>query len=291
MPLPFGSSERSTIEGWELQLVDRDSRDLRQSADAIIDRATTHGQARPRRPSGDAAQHHRGRLQLPFHGRRVPRRSQTGLLISSALGIRPAAPVPPGPTLSPARADSGYGLGPDTLSSSNAPLWGQQMLLYGVHVHVGVEDRAKILPSRPRSPPPGHLQALSASPPSGRARTPATPQPGDGLPAAAHGGYSRQSDTGGSGIHGRRVRRTSRVRTRCAGTSALARVRDTREPRLRCRDQCIRGRRLRRGHPRPRRALHGSTMPESLSRFFRSVRRRGTSGGLTADGRDPDRLT
>ncbi|MFC2574256.1 MAG: glutamate-cysteine ligase family protein, partial [Actinomyces oris] len=48
MPLPFGSSERSTIGvEWELQLVDRDSHDLRQSADAIIDRATTHGQLYP----------------------------------------------------------------------------------------------------------------------------------------------------------------------------------------------------------------------------------------------------
>ena len=44
MTLPFGSSQRSTLGvEWELQLVDRDSHDLRQSADAIIDRATTDG--------------------------------------------------------------------------------------------------------------------------------------------------------------------------------------------------------------------------------------------------------
>ena len=48
MSLPFGSSQRSTIGvEWELQLVDRDSHDLRQSADAIIDRATTDGKLYP----------------------------------------------------------------------------------------------------------------------------------------------------------------------------------------------------------------------------------------------------
>ena len=48
MTLPFGSSQRSTIGvEWELQLVDRDSHDLRQSADAIVDRATVNGQLYP----------------------------------------------------------------------------------------------------------------------------------------------------------------------------------------------------------------------------------------------------
>ena len=41
MTLPFGSSQRSTLGvEWELQLVDRDSHDLRQSADAIIDESS-----------------------------------------------------------------------------------------------------------------------------------------------------------------------------------------------------------------------------------------------------------
>ncbi|MDN6566797.1 MAG: glutamate-cysteine ligase family protein, partial [Actinomyces sp.] len=41
MPLPFVPSERSTIGvEWELQLVDQDSNDLRQAADAVIAAAT-----------------------------------------------------------------------------------------------------------------------------------------------------------------------------------------------------------------------------------------------------------
>lgn len=44
--------------------------------------------------------------------------------------------------------------------------WGRQMLIYGVHVHVGIEDRAKVLPilSAVLTCYP-HLQALSASSP------------------------------------------------------------------------------------------------------------------------------
>src|SRR5690606_15741607 len=44
--------------------------------------------------------------------------------------------------------------------------WGRQMLIYGVHVHVGIEDRDKALPiSRAMLTHYGHFQALSASSP------------------------------------------------------------------------------------------------------------------------------
>ena len=44
--------------------------------------------------------------------------------------------------------------------------WGRQMLIYGVHVHVGIEDRDKVLPiSAAMLSYYGHLQALSASSP------------------------------------------------------------------------------------------------------------------------------
>ncbi|WP_425954996.1 glutamate--cysteine ligase [Xylanimonas sp. McL0601] len=47
-----------------------------------------------------------------------------------------------------------------------AQMWGRQMLVYGVHVHVGVEDRAKVLPIiRSLLVYYPHLQALSASSP------------------------------------------------------------------------------------------------------------------------------
>src|SRR5690606_11800482 len=44
--------------------------------------------------------------------------------------------------------------------------WGRQMLIYGVHIHVGIEERDKVLPiSRALMTHYGHLQALSASSP------------------------------------------------------------------------------------------------------------------------------
>lgn len=44
--------------------------------------------------------------------------------------------------------------------------WGRQMLIYGVHVHVGIEDRNKVLPiSNGMLPYFAHLQSLSASSP------------------------------------------------------------------------------------------------------------------------------
>jgi carboxylate-amine ligase len=44
--------------------------------------------------------------------------------------------------------------------------WGRQMLIYGIHVHVGVEDRNKVLPiSRALLSYLGHIQSLSASSP------------------------------------------------------------------------------------------------------------------------------
>ena len=44
--------------------------------------------------------------------------------------------------------------------------WGRQMLIYGVHVHVGIEDRAKVLPIlRAVMTCYPHLQSLSASSP------------------------------------------------------------------------------------------------------------------------------
>ena len=44
--------------------------------------------------------------------------------------------------------------------------WGRQMLIYGVHVHVGIESRDKVLPIwRSMLTMFGHLQALSASSP------------------------------------------------------------------------------------------------------------------------------
>ena len=48
MTLEFASSERSSIGiEWEMQLVDKDSNDLRQVADAVIETAWKYEELRP----------------------------------------------------------------------------------------------------------------------------------------------------------------------------------------------------------------------------------------------------
>lgn len=169
MTLPFGSSQRSTIGvEWELQLVDRDSHDLRQSADAIIDRATIDGQLYPGV--------HREMLLNTIEVVSKPR-STVAECIADLTGcvdfLRPLASdlridlatAGTHPFARPGRQRV-------TDSERYAQLvertayWGHQMLLYGVHVHVGVEDRAKILPIQAAlTAHLGHLQAISASSP------------------------------------------------------------------------------------------------------------------------------
>ena len=169
MTLPFGSSQRSTIGiEWELQLVDRDSHDLRQSADAIIDRATIDGKLYPGI--------HREMLLNTIEVVSQPRATVaecigdlTGCIdflhpLASDLRID-LATAGTHPFARPGRQRV-------TDSQRYAQLvertayWGHQMLLYGVHVHVGIEDRAKILPIQAAlTAHLGHLQAISASSP------------------------------------------------------------------------------------------------------------------------------
>ena len=169
MTLPFGSSQRSTIGvEWELQLVDRDSHDLRQSADAIVDRATVNGQLYPGI--------HREMLLNTIEVVSKPR-STVAECVADLTGcvdfLRPLASdlridlatAGTHPFARPGRQRV-------TDSERYAQLvertayWGHQMLLYGVHVHVGVEDRAKILPIQAAlTAHLGHLQAISASSP------------------------------------------------------------------------------------------------------------------------------
>ena len=178
MSLPFGSSQRSTIGvEWELQLVDRDSHDLRQSADAIIDRATTDGKLYPGI--------HREMLLNTIEVVSKPRATVAECMADLTDCVDYLTPLASDLRIDLATAGTHPFARPGrqrvTDSERYAQLvertayWGHQMLLYGVHVHVGVEDRAKILPIQAAlTAHLGHLQAISASSPSGRARTPAT---------------------------------------------------------------------------------------------------------------------
>ena len=169
MTLPFGSSQRSTLGvEWELQLVDRDSHDLRQSADAIIDRATTDGKLYPGV--------HREMLLNTIEVVSKPRSTVAECVADLTDCIDYLTPLASDLRIDLATAGTHPFARPGrqrvTDSRRYAQLvertayWGHQMLLYGVHVHVGVEDRAKILPIQAAlTAYLGHLQAISASSP------------------------------------------------------------------------------------------------------------------------------
>lgn len=170
MEIPFARSERSTVGiEWELALVDSDSGDLRQVAQHVLEAVE------------------------PLAGGDHPHIKQE-LLLNTVEIITGVAH-----TVGEATKDLAHNL--DLIRTITDPLrvelmcagthpfarwdmqrvtdkqryatliertqwWGRQMLIYGVHVHVGIEDRAKVLPiSRAMLCYYGHLQALSASSP------------------------------------------------------------------------------------------------------------------------------
>lgn len=171
--LPFGVSERSTVGvEWELALVDTDSGDLRQAATAVLD--AVHA-ARPHDdPLGPQVT---GELLLntvEVSSGRCRTVGEAGAALAGCLDrVREVA--------TPLRIElMGGGTHPFanwatqrvTDKQRYATLidrtqwWGRQMLIYGVHVHVGVEDRAKVLPlSRAMLTVFGVIQSLSASSP------------------------------------------------------------------------------------------------------------------------------
>ena len=164
-PLPFAHSERSTLGvEWELQLIDRDSLDLRQCAAEIL---------RAVRPDP----HIHGEMMLnTVELVSGARRTVAECLEDIALAFDRLLPV-----TEPLRVDlSSAGTHPfaDPLVQKvtdteryarlvdRTRLWGHQMLIFGTHVHVGLEDRAKALPIlRALLTRTAHLQCLSASSP------------------------------------------------------------------------------------------------------------------------------
>ena len=164
-PLPFAHSERSTLGvEWELQLIDRDSLDLRQCAAEIL---------RAVRPDP----HIHGEMMLnTVELVSGARRTVAECLEDIALAFDRLLPV-----TEPLRVDlSSAGTHPfaDPLVQKvtdaeryarlvdRTRLWGHQMLIFGTHVHVGLEDRTKALPIlRALLTRTAHLQCLSASSP------------------------------------------------------------------------------------------------------------------------------
>ena len=170
MHLPFARSERSSVGiEWELALVDKDSGDLRQVAQTVLDAVEP----------ADGSQHPHIRQELLLNTVEVV--SGVCRTVGDAGRDLEAAIEEIRVLTDPLRVElMSAGTHPFarwaqqkvTDKERYATLidrtqwWGRQMLIYGVHVHVGIEDRAKVLPiSRAMLGYFAHLQSLSASSP------------------------------------------------------------------------------------------------------------------------------
>lgn len=167
--MDFARSERSTVGlEWELALVDADTGNLRQVAPAVIDALTAEGGRHPHvapeflrntievvsgvhRTVPDAVVDLEGAIS---EVRTVTDTMRVELMCA---GTHPFAQWSEQKVTDKQRYFTVI---------DRTQVWGRQLLIYGVHVHVGIEDRAKVLPIvnallvyLP------HLQALSASSP------------------------------------------------------------------------------------------------------------------------------
>lgn len=170
MEIPFARSERSTVGiEWELALVDSDSGDLRQVAQTVLDAVAP----------ADGSEHPLIRQELLLNTVEVV--SGVCRTVGAAGADLQRAIDEIREVTDPLRVElmcagthpfAQWDNQKVTDKERYATLidrtqwWGRQMLIYGVHVHVGVEDRDKVLPiSSAMLSYYGHLQALSASSP------------------------------------------------------------------------------------------------------------------------------
>ena len=169
MALPFTASPRSTVGvEWELQLIDQDSNDLRQAADAVIAGATVDGTLHPMVQREMLL----NTVEITSGARRTVAECMRDLRDTAAF-LRPItdslridlASAGTHPFAKPAyQRVTNTARYEDLVERTQ--YWGRQMLLYGVHVHVGVEERAKALPILAAlATRLGQMQSLSASSP------------------------------------------------------------------------------------------------------------------------------
>ncbi len=170
MQIPFAASERSTLGvEWELALVDSDSGDLRQVAQTVLDAVA---------PAG-GGEHPTIRQELLLNTVEIATRvcrtvAEAGRDLEASVDEIRAVTDPLRVELMCAGTHpfARWAQQKVTDKERYATLidrtqwWGRQMLIYGVHVHVGIEDRAKVLPIlRAMLTYFPHLQSLSASSP------------------------------------------------------------------------------------------------------------------------------
>lgn len=164
----FEQSERGTIGvEWELQMIDMDTGDLRQSADAVMDIVEAQGKF---------PHIHREMLLNTIEITSKPRKLVSECLDDLNENIAVIQPVTTPMRIALASAGThpfatpAYQRVTDTVRYNDlverTQYWGRQMQLYGVHVHVGIEDAAKVLPiMNALLARFAHLQALSSSSP------------------------------------------------------------------------------------------------------------------------------
>ena len=171
--LPFADSARSTVGlEWELALVDSDSGELRQAATAVLDGVhaamADDDRLRPQ-VTGELLLN-----TVEVSSGRCSTIAEAGAALLGCVDrVRDVA--------TPLRIEL---MGGGTHPSANwatqrvtgkqryaklidrTQWWGRQMLIYGVHVHVGIESRDKVLPlSRAMLTVFGVIQSLAASSP------------------------------------------------------------------------------------------------------------------------------
>jgi len=163
--LPFAGSARSTLGvEWELALIDRDSLDLRQCAEEILQKVGPDP-------------HVHGEMMLnTIELVSGARRTVAECMEDIAFAFDRVLPVTDPLRVDLASAGTHPFADPLVQKVTNAEryarlvdrtrLWGHQMLIFGTHVHVGVEDRSKVLPIlKALLTRTAHLQCLSASSP------------------------------------------------------------------------------------------------------------------------------
>lgn len=167
--MEFATSPRSTLGiEWELQLIDTDSNDLRQSADSIIDAVEAL--------DADTSMIHREMLLNTIELVSKPHQRVADACADLEEGLSLLRPVVEPMRITLGSAGSHPFANPAyqrvTDSERYAELvnrtqyWGRQMLLFGTHVHVGVESREKVLPIlNALLTRFGQLQALTAASP------------------------------------------------------------------------------------------------------------------------------
>ena len=170
LDLPFATSARGTIGlEWELALVDVDSGDLRQVAGPILDAVRPEGQS----------EHPHIKQELLLNTVEVI--SGVNTTVAGAASDLERAIAEIRQITDPLRVElmcagthpfARWNQQKVTDKERYATLidrtqwWGRQMLIYGVHVHVGIEDRDKVLPIiRALLTVLPQLQSLSASSP------------------------------------------------------------------------------------------------------------------------------